>query len=343
MMRSSRYARALRLASAILAILCCLPAFSTARAATRPEPKPAKSPARKATLGSALGGANFAGAAGVDLPHYEEPPAYAVDLVIHSSDGTDMVMHRFVDQGRTRTDINAQGQDISMIEMGDASGTSITLMPKEKRAIKQSSAVMEKLTAQVAKKPAEQEPEASPAEVKIENLGDVTLDGKVVKKVRMSVPSGSALGWFDKATGAPVKMESTVEGKTSSIEWQNMKVGPQPAKLYEVPKNFEVTDMDEMMAKMKSAGGMPGMGALAGMAGRSGMPGMGGMPGIGGGLSGMAGGMGQNFGSQLGGKLGTTLGASLGGPLGAIAGHYIGGKIGGMVGRKAVDAVIPGK
>jgi hypothetical protein len=33
----------------------------------------------------------------------------------------------------------------------------------------------------------------------------------------------------------------------------------------------------------------------------------------------------------------------MGGPLGAVAGQYLGGKVGGMVGKKAANAVTPGK
>ena len=341
------------------------PVHAAKPVAPKLESKPTAPVKHAPTLGSTLGSmgsgsSGFLKAAGIDLPEYVEPPAYSVDLVIHSSETAEMVLKRFVDGGRIRTDISAQGQDISMIEMGDEKGTSYTVMPKEKRVVKQSREAMSEFAESVAKQQPQAKQETSPtpeANVKVVDLGEETLNGHAARKLRMSSKDGSALAWFDKATGAPLKMESTNDGKTSSIEWRDMKVGAQSPKLYEVPKGFEVTDMDEMMAKMKgmrasgggALGGMAGMGGMSGlpgmggMAGMGGMGGMGGMSGMGGGLNGMAGGMGANFGSQMGGQLGGTLGASLGGPLGAIAGHYIGGKIGGMIGRKTAQAIVPGK
>ena len=334
------------------------PVHAAKPVAPKPESKPTAPVKHAPTLGSSLGSmgsgtSGFLKAAGIDLPDYVEPPAYSVDLVIHSSETADMVLKRFVDGGRIRTDISAQGQDISMIEMGDEKGTSYTVMPKQKMAIKQSREAMSEFSESVAKKQPQSKQETTPtpeANVKVEDLGDETLNGHAARKLRMSSKDGSALAWFDKATGAPLKMESTNDGKTSSIEWRDMKVGAQSPKIYDVPKGFEVTDMDEMMAKMKGmrasgGGALGGMAGMAGMGCMAGLPGMGnipGMAGMGGGLNGMAGGMGANFGSQMGGQLGSTLGASLGGPLGAIAGHYIGGKIGGMIGRKAAQAIVPG-
>lgn len=271
------------------------------------------------------------GLTGFGLPHYQEPAAYSVDLVVRAGD-QNITMKRFIDSGRIRSEMNVEGQDIVMIEMGDEKGTMITLMPGEKRAIRQTRAGMVAMAPQEAAKHEAQAAEAA-ADVKVDDLGEETIDGRVVKKMRFKMAEGQTLGWFDKTTGAPVKMESDAQGHKSSIEWKNFSPGPQAAKLFEVPKGYEVMDMDEMMAKMKSMHGKPGMGAM-----------MGAMGGMGGGVSGMAkgyaGGMAQNFGSSMGGSFGASLGGALGGPLGAIAGQYIGGKIGGMVAKKATDTVL---
>jgi hypothetical protein len=246
-----------------------------------------------------------------------------------------MVMKRFIDQGRIRTEMAGAGMDVVMIEMGDAKGTSLTLMPNEKRAFKQSREALESMvgekTKQQVKEGEAEEADAPPPDVKVEDLGDEMLDGKAVKKLRITVPEGASIGWFDKATGAPVRMEGVVGGETAVIEWKDYKVAPQPAKLFEAPKDYELTDMDEMMSKMK---GMGGMGGMKGM--------MGGMGGVGG-MNRMMGGMGQNMGQSMGGSLGASLGGSLGGPLGAVAGKYLGGKVGGMIGKKTAEAVTPGK
>ena len=258
---------------------------------------------------------------GVSLPDYHEPPAYSVNLVIDSPQG-DMQLRRFIDGGRIRTEITGDKADLNMvmIEMGDAKGTSLMLMPGDKRAIRQSRAAMEGMMGGSGHPATESGTSAAPPpDVKVEDLGEQTMDGRVVKKLRISSPEGISLGWFDKETGAPVRAEAQVDGKTTSIEWKDYKVGPQPAKLYEVPKGYDLTDMDEMMQKMKGMGGMSGS------------------------MKGMMGGMGQSMGANMGGSFGGALGGVLGGPLGSIAGQYLGGKVGGMVGRKAADVVTPGK
>jgi hypothetical protein len=277
---------------------------------------------------------------GIDLPAYKAPDAYSVDLVIDSPEGR-MVMKQSVDKGRTRTDLNADGHDMVMIETGDEKGTMLMLMPEEKRAIKTSSAMMPGMAEQMAGKKAEEEAETAPPDMKIEDLGDEALDGRMVKKLRMSFDEGSALGWFDKTTGAPLRLESTVDGKKTAMEWKNYTVEPQPENLFEVPKSYELMDMEQMMSQAKGMGGN-----MSGMMGAGGLMGVGagGMAGMAGGMAGnMASGMAQNFGQSMGGSLGATLGGALGGPIGSIAGQYIGGKIGRMIGKKVAKAVIPGQ
>ncbi|HTM58131.1 MAG TPA: hypothetical protein VL123_06925 [Candidatus Udaeobacter sp.] len=271
---------------------------------------------------------------GIDLPAYQPPPAYSVNLVVHSPRG-EMTMKRIIDHQRIRSEMTSQGQSFVMIEMGDEKGTMLTLMPDQKRGMTQTSATMKNamamapMSARAAEKTSEKKPEASapPPDLKAEDLGDETIDGHAAKKVRMTSAEGTALGWFDKATGAPLRMESDAGGQKTVLEWKDYQVAPQPATLFEAPKGYEITDMDEMMAKMSAmqgGHGMAGMGGLGNMAG------------------GYANGMAQSFGQNMGASLGSSFGAALGGPLGAIAGQYIGGKIGGMVAKKAADAVLPG-
>jgi hypothetical protein len=294
---------------ASLALLLCL-----APAVARSGEKPAADKA-------AAKGAKLVSFAATGLPRYAPPASYHEDLVIHGKNG-EMTMKRFVDHGQIRTEMASEGQQFVMLETGDSKGTSYMLMPDEKRAMKQSREAMAE-TASKAGVKSKKEGEAgaksaAPPDVQVEDLGDATLDGAAVKKLRMTYEGGDVLGWFDKATGAPVRMEGLVDGEKSTIEWKNREMEPQPAELFAVPKNYEVTDMDEMMKKMGAMGGMGGLGGMA---------------------KGMAGGMVQGMGSNLGGSLGSALGGSLGGPLGAAAGQFLGGKIGGMLGKKAANAI----
>jgi hypothetical protein len=277
-------------------------------------------------LASVLSPSHGAGAAGLPpgldpetkaallkMPPYHPPAAYSEDLVITTGDHT-MTMKRYVDGSKMRTDMNGQGQDFSMIELGDAAGTMYNVVPKEKQAIKMTSRGMMEGMPKAAGKPDTTEAENPPPPgYKVEYLGEETVDGRATKKFRMSTDQGSALGWFDAANGAPVRMEGTSDGKQAVMEWKNFKAAPQPPTVFEVPKGYKVVDMDAMREQMK---GMPGMGNM--------------MKNMAGGMAGgMMGGMGQNLGAQLGG--------AVGGPLGAMAGGYLGGRVGSAIGRKTVE------
>lgn len=286
---------------------------------TAPDPAfAAKAPGRTVPATPAVAG----------LPQWTPPPAYGEQLV-YETDGKTIVMDRRIDHGKLRTDMAVEGMKMTMIETGDEKGTSYMLMPEQKRAMKQSREAMEGMV----KAPApDSTAQTDPATYKVEDLGEETIDGVVTKKLRLVSKEGDALTWFDKASGAPVRMESRAEGKAVVLSWKNRKVEPQPEELFTVPKEYEVTDMDEMRSKMKGMGGMGGMGAMGGMGGMGGMA-----KGMAGGMAGgLAGGMGSNF----GGGLGSMLGGSIGGPLGSIAGRYIGGKIGGALGHKAASAIV---
>ena len=330
-------------------------------------------------LPAAAGTAAAPSATAAPLPDWHEPDAYSVDLVV-TGDGQTFTMERAVDHGRMRSHISMDNEhEMVLLELPDEKGTTYTLMPAQKMALKQTAEDTAAMTAEAggaAERAESAEPaephgrpgaaaaaSAPPADVKIELLGTEEIDGKSARKYRVTSPDGSGLAWFDAQTNAPMRMESEVEGKKGVLEWKNWKVGPQKAELFEVPKDYQVQDVGAMMQMMKgmsgrqlggiapgsAGGGLPGgMGMPGGtsMPGGMGMPG--GMPGgLPGGLPGMpggmgVGGMGQRMGSQFGAQFGSTLGASFGGPLGAMAGHYIGGKVGGFFGKKLAGAVTPG-
>jgi len=299
-----------------LIFLIHLGLFPDGRAFSSPKPKSEAAGAKPAV---AKGG-KLVDFSELGLPRYA-PPAYKEDLVVQTEKGT-MTMHRSVDHGNIRTEISSQGQQMILIETGDEKGTFYMLMPDQKKAMKQSrQGSMEAASKTKMPKQAEQDAKNSPPQTKVEDLGEETINGIAARKVRFLGDGGNVVGWFDKGTGAPIRMETQADGEKSSLDWKNRKVAPQPAELFQVPKGYDVTDMDEMMKKMGSMGGMGAMGGIGGMA------------------KGMAGGMAQGMGSNLGGSLGSMVGGSLGGPLGAAAGQFIGGKIGGVLGKKAASAI----
>jgi hypothetical protein len=322
-----------------LAILACVPLASLQTFAFGAEPARSLPATTRAhvTPGAGSHAADASSTlAGGGLPTWTPPASYSVDMVItHGKDR--IVMTRHIDGTRVRTDIAAAGTNMSMIELGDEAGTTLTVIPEQKMVLKQSRTAMMKAIKSMpgapaaAAEPTTLERTQPPPDTHIEFLGRETLNGRAVEKYKASYPEGSATAWVDPETKAPVRMESA----DAVLEWENFKAAPQPAALFEAPKNFPVTDMDEMMNSVR------GMKMPGGMSGMTGMGGMGGMSGAGG-LNGMAGQYGQNLGSQLGSSFGAGLGASLGGPLGSMAGSYLGGKIGGMIGHRAATAITPG-
>jgi len=296
-----------------LAVILAAVAVVPARAADAPKPGPPSAPLRSA---SAIAAAAVWEKVG--LPHYEAPASYSEDLVI-TADDRSFVMKRAIDGPRTRTEISTDGKQMVMIELGDERGTSYQLMPDRKEAVKQSRAAMDemaggRLSRAEGKKAGESANDAGPSSnMKVEDLGDDAVGGQPARKLRLTSSDGVVLAWFEKATGAPLRMESTADGKNAVVEWKNRKAAPQAPTLFEVPGDYKLQDMDEMAARMKSMGGLQGMG------------------------QGMMSGMAQGMGSSMGASFGANLGASLGGPLGAMAGQYIGGRVGGMIGKKAGD------
>jgi hypothetical protein len=251
-------------------------------------------------------------AALLKMPAYHPPAAYSEDVVITIDGQTSMAMKRFVDGSRIRTDMSAGGEDFSMIELGDADGTMYNVMPNDKQAVKMTMrGAMNQAPKGDVKADAPEAESAPPPGYRVEYLGEETVDGRATRKFRMTTDEGPALGWFDTSTGAPVRMEGTSDGKKAVMEWKNFKAASQPAALFEVPKGYEVMDMDAMRAQMEEMGGMGDM--MKNMAG------------------GMMGGMGQNLGAQLGG--------AVGGPLGAMAGSYLGGRVGNALGHQAAGSV----
>ena len=248
-----------------------------------------------------------------------EHPSFAVDMVMEY-EGEKMTMRRIVDHDRTRMDMKAKGQTFSQIQLNDEAGTTYMLMHDEKRAMKQTRATMEKMIAkQGGKVPEKVDTQAVEAEgrASVELLGREKIDGVQTDKYKVATPEGDGLMWVDAEKNLPVRMEA----QGSKVDFKNYDFEPQPASVFEVPKGYEVMDMDEMMKKMPAGMGAMGMGMAGGMA------------------KGYAG----QMGGQMGGSLGASFGAAVGGPIGAMIGQYVGSKIGEKVGTAAAGAVLPGK
>lgn len=251
------------------------------------------------------------------LPEWHEPAEGQVHMrIVH--EGDTLGITKYLSKGRSRTDMVAQGMAMSMIDLGDADQTTISLMPAQKMAMKQSRAKAMKMGGETASEIAE-----PPADIAghVKLVGSEMLGGRAANKYRVDVNGETAYAWNNPVTGAPRRMESS----TGTIDWSDPIVGPQKDELFTIPKGYQIMDMDEMMSKMGAAGPLGAMGGMGGM----------------GGIGGMAKGMGVQAASNFGGSLGSAAGASLGGPLGAMAGQYIGSKVAGWIAGKAANAIAP--
>jgi hypothetical protein len=249
-----------------------------------------------------------------------EQPVFSVDMVM-TANGETYTIRRTVDHEKTRMDMSMKGMESTQILLGDAKGTMYTLMPKEKKAMKQSNAMLGQQVAGHEPDAAEEKTPSDQPQGQVERIGQEEIDGHLADKYKITYEQGSGLMWIDAATNLPLRMES----QGSVVQFKNYDFSPKPATLFEIPKGYEVTDMDEMMAKMPK-----GMGGMIGGMGK-----------------GMASGMAGNLAGGMGANLGAGIGGAMGGPIGAMVGQYVGQKIGQKVGQKvgaaAAGAVTPGK
>jgi len=184
---------------------------------------------------------------------------------------------------------------------------------EKKEVIKQSSAAMMDRMGKHETPKASPDSAAAP-EGTIEKVGQETVNGVLADKYKVSAQGMDGFLWIDPATGFMQRMQAD----NGTVDFTNYKVGVVTPAMLTPPKDYKLTDMDEMMAKMSGMGGMGGM--AKGM------------------MGGMMGGMGSSMGGNMGGAAGGALGGMIGGPLGRMAGQYLGNKLGSKLGGKVAGA-----
>ena len=127
----------------------------------------------------------------IGIPHYVAPASYSEDLVF-TAEGKMITMRRFVDHEKIRTEISVGEQEVVTLEAGDADGTMYTLAASQKKAMKSSRKGMEAMARENEK--SEQAGGEEPADFNVEVLGDDTIDGVPVKKIRMTA-AGRGTSW----------------------------------------------------------------------------------------------------------------------------------------------------
>lgn len=176
---------------------------------------------------------------------------YSADQVIEAEDIA-MKTHIYSTPAKERREMSQGGMNTIMIMRYDKK-VMWTVMPEDKMYMES------------AMKASSDKSDLSGYQIEQTPLGQETLNGQSMNKskILMTHSSGSKMGGFMWTTkeGILAKIDAIAIEKGSKdrfkMEQANIKVGKQPADLFEIPKGFEKMDM----------GGM-GMDMLKGMMGR---------------------------------------------------------------------------
>lgn len=96
-----------------------------------------------------------------------------------------------------------------------------------------------------------------PNEIERKLLGKETLDGKEVEKYKIVYEANgkqnTIFSWIMPGTDIPVKTEA--EDGSWQTEYKNIKVGPQPDNMFEVPNGYQKISMTSMGDMLKNISG----------------------------------------------------------------------------------------
>lgn len=181
---------------------------------------------------------------------------YSAEEVVETADGVTKTKV-YSTPTMERREMSEGGQQMIAITRHDKKIV-WNLMPEEKM-------YMEMPIGQSAEKK-DEKTDLSAYKIEQTPMGQETLNGIVMNKGKMIMTGkdGSKMGGFMWTTkeGIIAKMDalSVEQGKKDrfKLEMTNLKIGKQPANLFEIPKGFEKMDMGAM-------GGMEGMGDMGNM------------------------------------------------------------------------------
>jgi hypothetical protein len=181
---------------------------------------------------------------------------YSGEEVVETADGVTKTKV-FSTPTMERREMSEGGQQMISITRHDKK-VMWTLMPEEKMF----------MSVPIGQSATKKEDKTDLSAYKIEQtpMGQETLNGIVMNKGKMimTAKDGSKMGGFMWTTkeGIIAKMDalSVEKGKKDrfKLEMANLKIGKQPADLFEIPKGYEKMDMDAM-------GAMEGMGDMGNM------------------------------------------------------------------------------
>jgi hypothetical protein len=104
--------------------------------------------------------------------------------------------------------------------------------------------------------------EKMPGEIERTFLGEESVNGRNARKYRVTYSTAgrrdTVLQWVDIQSGIPVK--TSAEDGSWSVEYKNLRVGPQDTALFEMPQGYTKFEVPNMADMMKAMGAKTGRG-----------------------------------------------------------------------------------
>jgi hypothetical protein len=177
------------------------------------------------------------------------PPQFSADISVTNGDGQAMKGKMFFGNGKIRMDMNSQRGEISTIT-DSATQTSIILMHEQKMYLETQGAGGPGGRRRGPKMPdikaMAENPCASEKDTTCKKVGKETANGRSCDKWEFTNTADAKQNrtvWVDQKTHIPIK---SVGADGTTFEFTNFKEGPQDAKNFEVPKDYQKLDMGAM-------------------------------------------------------------------------------------------------
>ena len=169
-------------------------------------------------------------------------PQFSADMSMTSQRNPDGAKGKFYfDKGNTRMDMSMQGRDISVIRDNSAK-TSYTLMHEQKMymEMKDGQRPMGRGPRMPDVQTYGENPCANEEGVACKKVGEETVNGRECDKWEFTSadPQKSRTAWVDKKLHFPVRIVST----GSTVDFTNIKEGPQDKSRFEVPSDYQKFD-----------------------------------------------------------------------------------------------------
>lgn len=177
-----------------------------------------------------------------------QPQPFSADMTVTPGKGGESMAGKvYFSVPKTRMDMTAHGQNISVISNG-AAQTSYVIMHQQHMYMEMHANQANPMTRNMPKFDSSFDPQnpcGKQADVTCKKAGTETVNGRVCDKWVTTDKNGkTSTAWVDQKLYFPIKVLSA-EGST--MELSNVKEGAQPASTFEVPAGYRKMDLGGMM------------------------------------------------------------------------------------------------